>query len=190
MIFTVGYAPHTPESFLEILKSHGITALADVRSSPYSRHKPEFTKNPLRNFLADNGISYVFLGDCCGGRPQDPQCYADGRVDYSLVAETSGFREGLERIKKGMEKYRIVLMCAEKDPLDCHRTILVCRNLASSGIRIRHILEDGSVEDHGDAEQRLMGLFGLHQPDLVRSEGERLEEAYSRQEKKITFRGK
>lgn len=186
-LFTIGYSPHIPESFLRILKKHKITAIADVRSLPYSQFKPEFNKEKIAEFLKRNGIAYVFLGDVCGARVEDPSCYVNGKVDYSLVAENPNFKEGLKRIISGMEKYRVALMCAEKDPITCHRTILICRNLASRGITIKHILSNGRVEENKASEQRLLKLFNLNNPDMFRSEQQRLNDAYLLQGEKIAY---
>lgn len=169
-LFTIGYSLHTPDSFLRILQKYQITALADVRSSPYSQYKPEFNKETLSAFLKANNIAYVFLGNQCGARVEDRSCYVNGKVDYKLVAENQKFKKGLERIKKGMENFCIVLMCAEKDPLTCHRTILICRNLLAAGINIKHILGNGKVEDHKSSEHRLLTLFNLNHKNLFRSE--------------------
>lgn len=186
-LFTIGYAPHTLDSFLSILKKYRITAVADVRSSPYSQFKPEFNKEKLSNYLKEHRIAYVFLGDYCGARIEDSSCYVNGKVNYTLVAENPKFKEGLKRIKNGMENFRIVLMCAEKDPITCHRTILICRNLLSQGIKIKHILSNGRIEQHADSERRLLKLFNLDHSDMFSSEQQRIEDAYSRQGEKIAY---
>ncbi len=188
IIYTIGYSPHVLESFLRVIKKHNISAVADVRSSPYSQFKPEFNKDSLAEFLKKNGIAYVFIGDLCGARVEDQSCYVNGKVDYALVAESPKFKEGLERIISGMEKYRIALMCAEKDPITCHRSILVCRNLASRGINIKHLLSDGKTEDHQESEQRLLKLFKLNHPDMFRNEQQRLNDAYKLQGEKIAHK--
>jgi uncharacterized protein (DUF488 family) len=186
-IFTIGYSTFSLEVFINTLQKYKINALADVRSQPYSQFKPEFNRETLKEELSKNNIAYVFLGDECGARVDNPKCYVDGKVSYDLVAQTPNFQKGLERIKKGMEKYNIVLMCAEKDPITCHRTILVCRHLQFSGIKIKHILSDGKVEEHKDSEHRLLMLFNLNHPELFRSDEQRLNDAYSRQGKKIAY---
>ncbi|MGD9159886.1 MAG: DUF488 domain-containing protein [Desulfobacteraceae bacterium] len=186
-LFTIGYSPHIHDSFLRVLKKHKITAVADVRSSPYSKFKPEFNKDQLAKFLSKHGIVYVFLGDLCGARVDDPSCYVNGKVDYTLVAENPKFKEGLTRIINGMEKFRIALMCAEKDPITCHRTILICRNLTPKGINIKHILSTGKTESHEESEQRLLKIFDLNHPDMFRSEQQRLNDAYFRQGEKIAY---
>lgn len=186
-LFTIGYSPHTLDSFLRILVKYQITAVADVRSSPYSQFKPEFNKDSFSNFLKNQKIAYVFLGDYCGARVEDKNCYVNGKVDYNLVSSSPKFKDGLERIKKGMEKYRIVLMCAEKDPITCHRSILICRNMSGDNIVIKHILSNGMFEEHKYSEQRLMKIFNLNQPNLFLTYKQRLDDAYSRQGKKISY---
>jgi len=170
------------------LKFYQISAVVDVRSSPYSQFKSEFNKETLEEHLKANKIAYVFLGDYCGARVEDRSCYVNGKVDYKLVAENQKFKEGLKRIKNGMDNFLIALMCAEKDPITCHRTILICRNLISSEIKIKHILGDGKVEEHRDSEHRLLKLFKLNHPDLFRSEQQRIDDAYSRQGIKIAYK--
>lgn len=186
-IFTIGYSSFSIEVFLNTLKKYNITAIADVRSQPYSRFKPEFNRENLKGELNKSNIAYVFLGEECGARINDPKCFTDGKVDYRLVAINPTFNKGLERIKKGLEKFSIALMCAEKDPITCHRTILICRSLLSAGIKIKHILSNGRVEEHKNSEQRLMRLFNLNHPDMFHSEEQRLEDAYSRQGEKIAY---
>ena len=187
-IFTIGYSTFSLEVFLNTLKKYRINAVADVRSQPYSKFKPEFNHETLKKELSKNNIAYVFLGEECGARVNNPKCYIDGKVSYDLVAQTPKFKNGLERIKKGMKKYNIVLMCAEKDPITCHRAILVCRNLQSAGIKIKHILSNGRVEKHKNSEQRLLSLFNLNHPELFRSDEQRLNDAYSQQADKIAYK--
>ena len=186
-IFTIGYSSFSLEAFIETLKKYKISAVADVRSTPYSQFKPEFNRESLKEELSKNNIAYVFLGEECGARVNDPNCYINGKVDYDLVAKSQKFKVGIERIKRGMEKYNIVLMCAEKDPITCHRTILICRNLHYASIQINHILSDGRCENHKDSELRLLKLFNLSDPDLFRSDEQRLNDAYSRQGEKIAY---
>lgn len=187
VIYTIGYSSFEIVSFIETLKKHKINAVVDVRSSPYSQYKLDFNREPLKESLRKNNISYVFLGEECGARVSDNSCYINGKVNYTLVAKTNLFKTGIQRLLNGAEKYSLALMCAEKDPITCHRTILVCRNLLEEGITIRHILEDGTIEFHKDSEQRLLKVFKLNHPDLFRSEQQRLDDAYARQGEKIAY---
>lgn len=186
-IYTIGYAPHTPDTFVEILKRYQVSAIVDVRSSPYSQFKSEFNRENFKEYLKANNIAYVFLGDYLGARVDNPSCHINGKVDYALVAESQKFKEGLERLKKGMDDFVVALMCAEQDPITCHRMILICRNFCFPDITIKHILNTGEAENHKDSEYRLLKIFDLYQPDLFRSEQQRLEEAYSLQGKKIAY---
>lgn len=186
-LYTVGHSNHSPEHFLALLHQHGITAIADVRSTPYSRYCPHFNPAPLTSSLARAGITYVFLGKELGARPDDQQCYVDRGVDYGRVAARPEFRAGLERVVQGLAKFRLALMCTEKDPLDCHRMILVCRHLRSSDITINHILPDASIETNEAAERRLCDRLDLR-PNLFESQDEVIEQAYARQGKRISFR--
>ena len=186
-IFTVGHSNHSIEHLIEILKSHEITALADVRSTPFSRFNPQFNKGPLAKALKKNGISYVFLGKELGARSEDKSLYEGGRVQYRRLAKTGLFRSGLDRLINGAQTHRISLMCAEKEPLDCHRTILVARELANQGLLVAHIHADGRVESHTQAVDRLMGILGIPREDLFRPREDLINEAYTRQEAKIAY---
>lgn len=186
-LFTIGYSSYSKDSLIEVLKKHSIDVVADVRSQPYSQYKPEFNREPLSNHLQKNKIQYVFLGDLCGARISAEECYVNGTADYELIAKHPKFKRGIQRLQKGLKKYRIVLLCAEKDPVTCHRTILVCKNLKSTDLEINHILEDGKLESHNLTEQRLMKLLKLDHPNLFKTYQQRLEEAYNLQGKKISY---
>src|SRR3954454_7052667 len=148
IVYTIGHSNGTVERLLELLRAHAITAVADVRSRPYSRFNPQFNREALASELKKCGLEYVFLGQELGARSDDPTCYRGGRAQYSLMAKTTVFEQGIQRLYAGMERFQVALMCAEKEPLACHRSILISRALEERGIRVKHILEDGSVEDH------------------------------------------
>lgn len=160
-VFTVGHSNHSVEKFLGLLKQHGVTAVADVRSFPFSRRFPHFNQSNLRRLLSSEEISYVFVGDQLGARPKDPECYVECKARYELIAATEAFATGLERISKGSKHYQIALMCAEQDPITCHRAILVCRHLRNTGLDVKHILKTGDLEPHEHLEQRLLKLHNL-----------------------------
>ena len=178
VVYTIGHSVHSLERFLELVLAEGVSAICDVRSQPYSRRNPHFNRESLRQDLEEHAISYVFLGDMLGGRSSDPACHYHGRVDYRRIAETPIFREGMERLMKGIGQFNVALLCAEKDPLACHRTLLVCRHLRKADLSIRHILDDGSIELHESTERRLMEIAGLPPGDLFSDRAELLERAY------------
>lgn len=186
-LLTVGHSTHLIEHFLGLLTRHNVTAIADVRSIPASRFTPQFNRDALKRSLAEVGVKYVFLGQELGARSDDRSCYVDGQVRYDRLARTAPFGEGIERLLKGSETERIAIMCAEQEPLDCHRTVLVSRVLAERGVAVAHIHGDGRLEDHDDAMLRLMSGFGLDQDDLFHTHEELLGEALARQEQRIAY---
>ena len=172
---------------MDLLRLHGITAVADVRSRPYSRMNPQFNRESFCKLLQSSGIAYVFLGRELGARSEDRSCYVQGQVRYDLLAQTDLFQAGMRRVTEGMITHRVALMCAEKDPLTCHRTILVCRHLVNGGVKVRHILADGRLEDHEEAISRLLYEHGFLGHDLFRSRMETIEQAYRARERQIAY---
>lgn len=192
-LFTIGHSSRSIEEFIDILNQHGIDAIADVRSRPYSSRFPHFSRRSLQESLHAAGIHYVFLGNELGARRDDPEAYVNRRVSYARIAQTDAFQEGIERVIKGIERYRIVLMCAEKDPLTCHRTILVSRHLNEYGLNIVHILDGGQTETHSAAERRLATEERINSNQLGLAGGgfdnvAPLDRAYTLREEKIAFR--
>lgn len=186
-VFTIGHSNLEFGKFVALLKQHGIQAVADVRSSPYSQFTPQFNRELLQRALREQGISYVFLGEELGARRSEPECYVNGRADYPLIAGTPAFIRGVERVTQGAMKMRVAMMCAEKDPLDCHRCILVSPRLREGGMAVQHILSDGTLESHEQAEIRLAQSFDLPERELFRSSGEIVAEAYRLQGEKIAY---
>lgn len=175
------------DRFIELLELHGIQAVADVRSSPYSRYSPQFSQESLEQSLKDRGISYVFLGEELGARRGEEECYRNGRVDYGQVAKTNAFQRGMRRLLEGAAKMKVAMMCAEKDPLACHRTILVGRHIIGQVDDVLHILSDGGLETQAQAERRLLAECGLQNRDLFATLDDRIEEAYRRRGASIAY---
>jgi uncharacterized protein (DUF488 family) len=160
-LFSIGHSNHTIGRFIELLNIHKISAIADVRSSPYSRFSEDFNQDILREHLQKEGIKYVFLGKQLGARTKNKDCYVEGKAIYEKIASTDEFISGINRLKKGLEKYRISVMCAEKDPLTCHRAILVCRYMKGDDVAINHILGNGNIESHTQLERRMLSSRGM-----------------------------
>ena len=186
-VLTIGHSNHSIKAFVELLHQQGVTALADVRSAPFSRFNPQFNSEALEQSLKPHAIKYVFLGRELGARSSDPSCYENGRIQYARLALTKLFQSGLGRVIQGLQEYRIALMCAEKEPLECHRTLLVARALDERGIAVAHILADGRVEPHRASLVRLLDLVGLPHQDLFRTTDQLLAEALVRQEERIAY---
>jgi uncharacterized protein (DUF488 family) len=139
-VFTIGYGNRPLEEFRSALSSRSIQYLIDVRSSPKSIYRPEFSGEELENFLKRVGVTYISMGDSLGGRPEDPTCYYDGHVMYDAVRERAFFKAGIERIQNALsQNLRVCLMCSEGKPEDCHRSKLIGVVLQSLGIRVIHI---------------------------------------------------
>jgi|SRR5579872_4264869 uncharacterized protein (DUF488 family) len=186
-IYTIGHSNGTVERLLGLLRQHGITAVADVRSQPYSRYNPQFNREALANALKDAGVEYVFLGQELGARSDDPSCYRDGRAQYSLMAKTQVFERGIARLVTGMERFQLAILCAEKEPLGCHRSILISRHLHDRGIKVLHILEDGTLEDHDALLLRLLEAHGMQEQNLFHSKEELVDMAYEKQAEDIQY---
>ena len=194
-VFTVGHSNHALDVFVDLLRQHRINALADVRSAPYSRFNPHFNRKPLAAALKENGIRYVYLGRELGGRPDNFECYdEEGRIVFDRVAATETFQRGLARVARGATAHCIALMCAEKEPLECHRTLLVACELDKRGVEVDHIHADGSLEPHDQAMNRLFDfVLPLEGPLFRPAEPPRkllIAEAVERQARRIGFRDK
>ena len=186
-VFTIGHSTHSYEHFLSLLRASGITAVADVRTTPFSRHFSHFNEGALRSELKLDGISYVFLGKELGGRPSGRSFYCDGVADYEKMAKTQMFASGIKRVIEGAKKFRIALMCSEHDPLDCHRCLLVGRSLREEGVKLVHILGDSSLVSHEAIEEKLLNLAGRSSDDLLMTASERLSAAYRDRSLKVAY---
>jgi uncharacterized protein (DUF488 family) len=160
-LFTIGHSNYEIDAFIALLKKHQISAVADVRSHPYSRFLPHFNQSVLQKILSKEHIHYVFLGQELGARSDNPKCYVDGKAVYERIAKTDEFHQGLQRILQGLMKHKISLMCAEKDPLTCHRAVLVCQYIRHLDININHILKGGDLESHSHLEERMLAKHGF-----------------------------
>lgn len=191
-LFTIGHSHHSIDHFLDLLNAFRISAIADVRSSPYSKYSPQFNKDVLENVLSNVGIDYVFMGDELGARRSESSCYVDDQAKYERIAQLPAFHCGIEKVLEGIERYIIALMCSESDPITCHRTILVCRELKRicPDLQITHILGDGTEERQDASEKRLVKLHKL-QPELfgdLTSASGLIERAYDLQAEKIAYK--
>lgn len=189
MVLTVGHSNHSPDVFINLLVRHGVDEVIDVRSAPYSRYTPQFNYEGIQRMLDDIGIGYTYLGGELGGRPADRSCYdADGRVQYDRVAATDAFDDALRRVMRAADENRPVLLCTEKEPLECHRTLLVARALADREVDVAHVHSDGSLESFDDSINRLLHLHKLPpHGDMFRSRSEVVAEALARQAGKFAY---
>jgi uncharacterized protein (DUF488 family) len=187
-LFSIGHSNIPAERFIAMLRTAGVNAIADVRSTPASRRFPWFSSKNLASALQDGGILYMPFGDSLGGRPRDPALYRDAVADYESMAQRPEFCAGLDRLLAMASQHRVCLMCAEREPLDCHRCLLVSRALAERGCAVGHILHDGTIEAHAATEQRLLADSGPDADLFVTGQGERLAAAYRRRCRAAAYR--
>lgn len=186
-LFTVGHSDHTSSRFSALLGKHEIDVIIDVRSQPYSRLRPQFNRETLTASLSNEGIAYVYLGRELGARRVEHESYQDRQARYDLIRRLPAFRNGLMRLRQQVVGHRPCLLCAEKDPITCHRTVLVCRQLRGEPIEIRHIRADGSIETTAQVEDRLIEAVGLPPAHLFLSREELVEQAYELQSERIAY---
>ena len=206
-LFTVGHSNQTLPDLIALLQQQGVNAVADVRSMPYSRRLPQFNRPELEAELPKQGITSVCLGEELGARRDEPEAYDGLQAAYERVAQLPAFQRGLERVITGVKKgLSLALLCAERDPLTCHRAVLVSRHLSNRGLDVQHIHGDGRLESHGELERRMqralhrLGVLeacsGAVQLDLlgnplsqrIESNPENLlEQAYQEQGKRIAY---
>lgn len=193
-LYTIGYTSYALHDFIHVLSQFNISALVDVRSSPFSKYYSDYNVNSLKAQLNSKNIYYIPMGDELGARQSSSVVYVNGYADYKLIAQLPTFQQGLARIAAGLENHTIVLMCAEKDPLTCHRSILICRHLRAIA-KICHIWSlskdssDANLESHERLESRLLSKFGMDHLDMLKSKEQALEEAYDLQGVEIAYKG-
>ncbi len=187
-LFSIGHSNMPAERFVAMLHDAEVNAVADVRSVPASRRFPWFSKKNLAAALADAGIGFTAVGDTLGGRPRDEGLYRDGVADYDAMAMQPEFHAGLDRLMDSVTRSRICLMCAEREPLDCHRCLLVARSLAERGLAVGHILHEGTIEPHAATERRLLALDGEGCDLFAAGQRELIAAAYRRRARAVAFR--
>lgn len=161
-LFTIGHSSLELSDFLQALQQHTVKILCDVRSRPGSYRHPQFNREPLEECLRGAGIRYEFCGEILGGRPEDPSAYfSDGRVNYGQRRKARDFQSEIDRVLKLSEAANVALMCAEEDPLECHRFLMISAELVARGTAPQHIRRGGKLESQLEAEDHLLELHDL-----------------------------
>lgn len=187
MIFTLGHSNHTWQSFAALIQRAGIERIVDVRSAPASKYSPHFNREFIEPALVEIGCSYCFMGLELGGRPSNAELFTNGVADFALMASTDEFAAAIDSLIDMSRSAPTALMCAEKDPMDCHRCLLVGRHLHGRGESVRHVLFDGTIETQQDVEKRMLKAAGLDADDLFRSHDERVDQAYALRNRRVGF---
>ena len=192
--FSIGHSNRSIGDFTGLLAAHGVTCVVDVRSAPYSRRHPQFNRESIKTDLHLADMDYLYLGDSLGARHSRPSVLTpDGKVDFSRVRLMAAFQTGIDRVIRGIKKgLFIALMCAEKNPFDCHRFVLVSRELAACGVLVSHIISSELILPQLALEQQLLEKYGLHryQPGLFeqpKQKNDLLSQAYELRNRDIAF---
>jgi len=188
-LYTIGYTPFAVAEFMTTLKDLGITVLVDVRSVPHSARYPEFDASSIKLHAHEHGLVYLHMGGGLGARPNDPALYTSGVADFKKIAASDGFERACQRIRNGLERYTICLMCAEQDPADCHRAILIAHYFRKlyPDVEISHILAGARVESQQELDYRILSKYGMDQYSFDSTEVQDLDNAYRKREKKIAY---
>lgn len=195
VLYTIGHSQHDVEYFIDMLRKYSINYVLDVRSTPYSQFAENYNRENIKAALKKARIEYFFMGNYFGARPEDRTLYSkDGYLDFEKARKSAKFQNGVDNVIKGIRAgNNISLMCTEKDPLECHRAIMVARTFFDKGVDVQHILADSSLQSHDVLNQRLINMYfpDRYQMSLFASENksdeEYLDEAYRRHNKKIGY---
>jgi hypothetical protein len=197
-LFSIGHSNFEFDRFVQLLHGAKVSAIADVRSQPFSKWLPWSNRPNLEQVLPEHQIRYHFLGDLLGGRPQSTEVYnSDGEVNYELVRMTTAFQRGLDRLAEVVGNSRVAMLCSEEDPMDCHRGLLIAPAMKERGLPAIHVRGDGSLESQSDFEARLIDTTGVGAGLLdglfaasLSSEDRRqlLADAYRKQSQRRAFR--
>ena len=193
-IFTIGYAGFEIDHFIKVIKEYQINSLIDVRSSPFSKYYSEYNKPLLQKTLQERGIIYRNYNREFGARQDDKMYYPNGYLDFSMFTRSMMFIEGMQKIIKAIPLgYRFVLMCSEKDPITCHRSIMIGKAFFNNGVSINHILSDGRIITQSEIETRLVDMYYPDRDQLTLfgeqlSFEEMVKNSYKYQNEKIGYR--
>ena len=195
VLLSIGHSKHAVGFFITLLQNHDVNYILDVRSTPYSKFASEYNRENIKTILENNGIAYMFMGNYFGARPSDASLYLpNGYLDFEKTANSLNFKKAFINVMKGVEQgYRIAFMCTEKDPVECHRAILVTNAFYKAGYSIEHIMPDNTIQTQQDINERLLGMYypDRNQISLFSTENLSTEQylikAYKKQNKKIGY---
>jgi uncharacterized protein (DUF488 family) len=188
-IHTIGHSIYEVDDFIKLLQNNNINTIVDVRSTPYSKFASQYNKDSIKQYLKENKICYIFMGELLGARHEDKNLLFDnGKVDFKKVQEIKSFQDGIARLEKGITKgYNISLMCSEKEAFDCHRFGLISEFLSKKDINVQHIYPDKIVSQK-QLEQQLLKKYDK-QIDYLGLENSKtpLEQAYELRNQDIAY---
>lgn len=197
-IYTIGHSNYTIERLIDMLKQFNINCVVDIRGIPYSKYNLQFDLETIKYLLTKEGFKYIYMGREFAANRLNKESYNDeGYCDFTKVVNEKEFKEGIERLKNGCKKgYKIALLGAMQDPLRCHRSILMGRELEKEGFSVTHILDDYSTITQDKIESKLLDKYFDDRNQISfdvmlgneKSEEEFLNEAYKLANKEIGYR--
>lgn len=194
IIYTVGHSNHPIDFFIELIQEYKVDCIIDVRSVAASKYNPQFNKEDLKKSLAKVGIKYSHFEEEFGARQKDPDLLdEDGQVDFEKVRKFWLFKNGVEKLWKGVEHgLTMSLMCSEGEPLDCHRFSMIAIQLEKEGFDIKHIMKDKTLKSNADLEAQLLKKYEkkIPHPDIFNPDltiDDQLKVAYHLKNKEIGF---
>ena len=159
-IYTIGYSAFSIDEFIETIKNFGISCVIDVRTSPFSNYYADYNKDTLERTLKEHNILYRNYANEFGARQTDLMFYTGDIVDFDKFIKSDQFLEGVSKVNKGIERgYSFVLMCAEKDPIKCHRSIMLGKGFSENGFDVKHIVSKTEIESQRELEERLLEMY-------------------------------
>lgn len=165
--YTIGHSTRKLEEFIDIIKSYGIDCVMDVRSCPHgsNNYNRQYDRDSLEIKIKQSGINYIYMGEQLGKkRIENEALDADGKADFDKIMECSTFKKGINRIVEGIKRgHKIVLMCSERNPFNCHRSILLGYALMKNGVTMEHIIDEKKSKSQNRIEEE---IFITYEPVL------------------------
>ena len=197
-IFTIGHSNYKVEKLIAMLRYYNINCVVDIRGTPYSKYNVQYNKETIRDTLIKEGFVYIYMAKEFAAKRENKVSYnKEGYSDFEKVIYEEEFKNGIERLKNGCKKgYRIALLGAMQDPIRCHRSILVGRELVQHGFNVKHILDDYSIAYQDDIEKSLLDKYFEDRNQITidymlgtnKNEKEMIEESYRMANKEIGYR--
>lgn len=197
-IFTIGHSNYKVEKLIDMLRYYNINCVVDIRGTPYSKYNVQYNKETIRDTLIKEGFVYIYMAKEFAAKRENKVSYnKEGYSDFEKVIYEEEFKNGIERLKNGCKKgYRIALLGAMQDPIRCHRSILVGRELVQHGFNVKHILDDYSIAYQDDIEKSLLDKYFEDRNQITidymlgtdKNEKEMIEESYRLANKEIGYR--
>lgn len=155
-VWTVGHGQGPLDGLVGALTTNRIDCVIDVRSRPFIKRAPHFSRPELEPALLDRGFGFEWLGEVLGQRPEGDEFYdEEGHALYERIAAQRWFLKGIARIEYLAAATRVCVLCVEEPPEQCHRYELLGKVLGERGATVLHIRRTGHIERQVDVMHRI-----------------------------------